>query len=375
MKIEKITIYHLDMPLAHPFKTSFGLETSRQCLILSAEAGGLTGWGECVALDLPSYSYETVGTAWHILEEFLIPPTLGSDWKQVPELLERSAWVRGHNMAKAGLQCAAWDLIAQSEGISLAAKLAEGYPEGAADRIKVGVSIGIQSTIEATLKRIEDFLAEGFSRVKLKIKPGWDLDLVRAVRDVFPQLPLMVDANSAYSMEEKDLICQLDEFNLIMIEQPLGHDDIYQHSQLQRMLQTPVCLDESITNPDQVDWALDIDAGRIINIKPGRVGGLWESKLIHDLCAARNIPVWCGGMLETGIGRAANLAIASLPNFKLPSDNGPTRRYWEEDIIDEVFELNPDDSTIAVPNQPGLGITPNIERIKRFLIKENTYQT
>ena len=374
MKIEQVTIYHLDMPLVHPFETSFGLETTRQCLILSAEGGGLTGWGECVALDRPSYSYETVGTAWHVLEEFLIPEILGIQWNHISEFLEKTAWIRGHNMARAALQCTAWDLLAQSEGISLAAKLAEDYPEGAADRIKVGVSIGIQNTIEATLTRIEDFLAEGFARVKLKIKPGWDIDLLRAVREVFPQLPLMVDANSAYSMEQKDLIRQFDEFNLVMIEQPLGHDDIYQHSQLQRMLQTPICLDESINTPSQAEWALDINAGQIINIKPGRVGGLWESKLIHDLCAARKIPVWCGGMLETGIGRAANMAIASLPNFILPSDNGPTHRYWEEDIIDEFFELNPDDSTITVPDKPGLGITPNPNRIDQFLIRTKTFR-
>ena len=374
MKIEQVTIYHLDMPLIHPFETSLGLETNRECLILSAESEGLTGWGECVASDRPSYSYETVGTAWHILKEFLIPAIQGLEWNQVPDFLGAVDWVRGHNMARATLQCTAWDLLAQSEGISLAAKLAEGYPEGHADRVKVGVSIGIQPTIKATLKRIENFLSEGFARVKLKIKPGWDLELLRAVREEFPTVPLMVDANSAYSIEQSDLILQLDEFNLVMIEQPLEHDDIYQHSQLQSMLQTPLCLDESIITPSQAEWALDINACRIINIKPGRVGGLWESKQIHDLCAARKVPVWCGGMLETGIGRAANLAIASLSNFKLPSDTGPTRRYWEEDIIDEVFELNPEDSTIDVPNKPGLGVNPDMDRFEKYLVRKETYR-
>ena len=373
MKIEQVTIYHLDMPLVHPFETSFGIETNRECLILAAESEGFTGWGECVAMDRPSYSYETVGTAWHILEEFLIPEILGLDWNSIPEFLEAVAWIRGHNMARAALQCAAWDLLAKSEGISLAAKLAEDYPAGPADLVKVGVSIGIQNTIKTTLTRIENFLAEGFARVKLKIKPGWDLELLSAVREEFPELPLMVDANSAYSMDQSEIISQFDVYKLIMIEQPLAHDDIYQHSQLQNMLQTPICLDESITTPSQAEWALDINAGRIINIKPGRVGGLWESKLIHDLCAARKIPVWCGGMLETGIGRAANLAIASLPNFKLPSDTGPTRRYWVEDIIDEVFELNPEDSTITVPDKPGLGITPNSNRINQFLVSKKTF--
>ena len=276
-------------------------------------------------------------------------------------------------MAKAGLQCAAWDLLAKSEGISLAEKLGDRYPEGPADRVKVGISIGIQPSISATLSRIEDFLVQGFSRVKLKIKPGWDLELLQAVREVFPTLPLMVDANSAYRLSDAEHIKRFDELDLIMIEQPLAHDDIYHHSRLQAMLQTPICLDESITTPGQATWALEIDAGRIINIKPGRVGGLWESRLIHDLCAERGIPVWCGGMLETGIGRAANLAIASLPNFKLPTDNGPTRRYWEEDIIEEEFSLNPEDSTITVPGQPGLGITPDRNRMEGYLVREKTF--
>ncbi len=374
MKIKQVTIYHLDMPLIFPFETSLGLETGRECLILAAEGGGLTGWGECVASDRPSYSYETVGTAWQILEEFLIPAILGLEWSHIPDFLEAIEWVRGHQMAKAALQCTAWDLISQSEGISLATKLGEGYPEDPADRVAVGVSIGIQPTINETVSRIEDFVGQGFSRVKLKIKPGWDLDLLKAVREIFPALPLMVDANSAYSMEHADLIRQFDDFNLLMIEQPLAHDDIYQHSQLQSMLQTPICLDESITTPNQAEWALVIEAGRIINIKPGRVGGVWESRLIHDLCAARGIPVWCGGMLETGIGRAANLAVASLPNFKLPSDNGPTRRYWEEDIVEELFELNPEDSTINVPDKPGLGITPDLNRIENYLLRKKKIQ-
>ena len=375
MKIEKISIYHIKMPLVHPFETSFGLETDRECLILAAESDGLIGWGECVAMDRPSYSYETVGTAWHILEDFLVPAILGFDWNSIAEFLNVIDWVRGHNMAGAALQCTAWDLLAQSEGISLAKKLAGEYPEGPADRVKVGVSIGIQPTIEETLTRIEDFLKEGFSRVKLKIKPGWDVDLLTAVRKEYPDLPLMVDANSAYTMKDMDIITKLDGFNLEMIEQPLAHDDIYQHSQLQKRLQTPICLDESITSAEQAEWALDIDAGRIINIKPGRVGGLWQSKQIHDFCKGRKVPVWCGGMLETGIGRAANLAIASLPNFIMPTDNGPTHRYWKEDIIEEVFELNPEDSTINVPNKPGLGVSPDRTRIDKYLIEKKTYRS
>jgi O-succinylbenzoate synthase len=276
-------------------------------------------------------------------------------------------------MAKAALQCAAWDLLAQSEDLSLAMKLAEPYPEGPLDQVQVGVSIGIQPSIGLTLARIEDFLSQGFSRVKLKIKPGWDLELIKSVREVYPALPLMVDANSAYHLEDADLIIELDRFELIMIEQPLAHDDIYQHSRLQQMISTPICLDESIATPAQAKWALEIDAGRIINIKPGRVGGLWESRQIHDLCGSKGIPVWCGGMLETGIGRAANLAVASLPNFTLPTDNGPTHRYWEADIIKEEFKLNPEDSTITVPTKPGLGVTPDLNRIDGYLIDKKTF--
>ena len=373
MRIEKITIYHLDMPLAHPFETSFGVETRRECLILAAEGNGLSGWGECVALNIPSYSYETVGTAWHILEDFLVPEVLNLEWDQMPDFLRGFEWIRGHNMAKAGLQCAAWDLLAKSEGVSLARKLAEPYPEEPAERIEVGVSIGIQPGINETLTRIGDFLDQGFARVKLKIKPGWDLELIQVVREVFPTIPLMVDANSAYQLSDADVLKSFDQFDLIMIEQPLAHDDIYQHSRLQTMLQTPICLDESITTSEQAARALEIDAGRIINIKPGRVGGLWETRLIHDLCAERGIPVWCGGMLETGVGRAANLAAASLPNFKLPTDNGPTHRYWEQDIIEEEFVLNPEDSTITVPGQPGLGITLDRNRMEGYLVRKKAF--
>jgi len=373
MKIDLITLYHLDMPLVHPFETSFGLETRRECLILAATGEGLTGWGECVAMNLPSYSYETVGTAWHILEEYLIPAVLEKTWQTMEEILAEFHWVRGHPMAKAALQTAAWDLIAQSEGISLAAKLAEPYPEGSKTRVPVGVSIGIQMTIEETLARMEDFLSQGFARIKLKIKPGWDLKLLSAARKEFPDIPLMVDANAAYSMEDLDLLLQMDQFNLVMLEQPLAYDDIYRHSQLQPLLNTPLCLDESIHTAGQAELAIKLDACRIVNIKPGRVGGPMESRQIQDICQISGMPVWCGGMLETGIGRASNLAVASLPNFLLPTDNGPTRRYWKEDIVEEVFTLNREDSTITVPVQPGLGVTPNLERIKSFLVRKKQF--
>jgi O-succinylbenzoate synthase len=373
MKIEKITLYHLDMPLAHPFKTSFGLEIRRQCILVSVIAEGLTGWGECVALDRPSYSSETIGTAWHILKDFLIPEALKTTWDEIDDFLQPLAWVRGNPMARAGLQAAAWDLLAQSQQMSLSEKLSEPYSKGPRLKVPVGISVSIQPSIQATLDRMDKFLLDGFSRVKLKIKPGWDLELLEAARERFPNIDMMVDANSAYTMVDQELLTKLDKFDLTMLEQPLAHDDIYQHAKLQALIKTPICLDESIHSPAQARRALEIGACQMINIKSGRVGGLWESRQIHDICLEENTPVWCGGMLETGIGRAANLALASLPNFVLPTDTGPTARYWEEDIIDEQFLLNKEDSTITVPKKPGIGVTPSLKRINKYLVKKEVF--
>lgn len=373
MKIEKITLYHLDMPLAHPFKTSFGLEIRRQCVLVSVNAEGLTGWGECVALDRPSYSSETIGTAWHILKDFLIPEALKTTWDEIDDFLQPLAWVRGNPMARAGLQAAAWDLLAQSQQMSLSEKLSEPYSQGPRLKVPVGISVSIQPSIQATLDRIDKFLSDGFSRVKLKIKPGWDLELLEVARERFPNIDLMVDANSAYSMADQELLTKLDKFDLAMLEQPLAHDDIYQHAKLQSLIKTPICLDESIYSPAQAKRALEIGACQMINIKSGRVGGLGESRQIHDICLKEYTPVWCGGMLETGIGRAANLALASLPNFILPTDTGPTARYWEEDIVEEQFCLNKEDSTITVPNKPGIGVTPSLKRINKYLVKKEAF--
>ena len=374
MKIEQISLYHLDMPLAHPFQTSFGIESRRQCILVAASMAGITGWGECVALDRPSYSSETIGTAWHLLEDFLIPIAQKVNWENMEEFLDHLDWVRVNRMARAALQAAVWDLLARTEGVSLAAMLAEPYPEGSRKKVPVGISIGIQPSLPATLDRIAQFLDQGFSRFKLKIKPGWDLDLLKAVRERYPDIPLMVDANSAYTLADLDSLKDLDRFRLLMLEQPLADDDLRMHSQLARQIETPICLDESIRTPAQAAWAIELGACQIINIKPGRVGGLWESRMIHDLCRIEGIPVWCGGMLETGIGRASNLALASLPNFLLPTDNGPTKRYWEEDITNEVFTLNSEDSTINVPNQIGLGVSPDPQRLQKYLVREEHFQ-
>ena len=375
MNVQQIELFHLSMPLVHPFETSVGLETHRECILVAAHADGLIGWGECAAASRPTYSYETTDTAWHVLQDFLIPAVLGYEWEGMADFVARYTWVRGHPMAKAALQAAAWDLLAQLEGVSLAAKLAEAYPDGPRERVSVGVSIGIQPTIDGTLARIEQFVAQGYGRIKLKIKPGRDLDLARAVRAAFPTISLMLDANSAYTLADVSLFQQMDKLELLMIEQPLAHDDIFEHSKLQPQIQTPICLDESIHTPAQARWALEIDAGRIINIKPGRVGGLWEGRLIHDLCDERDVPVWCGGMLETGVGRAANLALASLPNFILPADISATERYWIEDIVSESFALNAEDSTIDVPSKPGLGVTVDRARLGRYQLRTQKIQT
>jgi O-succinylbenzoate synthase len=374
MKITQIELHHLSMPLVHPFETSFGLETHREFILVAAHANGITAWGECVATDNPGYSYETVGTAWHILKDFLIPAVLDHEWNGIADFIAPTRWIRGHNMAKASLQAAAWDILAQSEGVSLRSKLAETTPTEARDRVKVGVSIGIQPTIDDMLNRIQFFVDQGYGRVKLKIKPGYDLNMIRAARVTFPAIPLMLDANSAYTLADASLFQEMDALGLLMIEQPLAHDDIFEHSKLQAQLKTPICLDESIHSLVQSEWALEIGACRIINIKPGRVGGLWEGRQIHDLCRERNTPVWCGGMLETGIGRAANLAIASLPGFTLHSDISATERYWHEDIVEEPFTLNKEDSTITVPDKPGLGVTVNRERLEKYRLRSEIFR-
>ncbi len=374
MRIEQIELYHLSMPLKYTFETSFGRWSERECILVAARANGLTGWGECAAMPRPIYSYETASTAWHVLRDFLIPTVLGQEWESIEHLVELTSWVRGHQMAKSALQGAAWDLLAQRDGVSLATELSEPYLHRAEPRtrVPVGVSIGIQP-IDATLAQIERELSLGYGRIKLKIKPGHDVALARAARAAFPDASLMLDANSAYTLADAPLFQQMDDLDLLMLEQPLAYDDIFEHSRLQAQIETPICLDESIHTPSQARAALSIDAARVINIKPGRVGGLWEGRLIHDICRERDVPVWCGGMIETGVGRAANLAIASLPGFTLPGDISATAHYWLEDIIDEQFSLNAEDSTITVPNRPGLGVTVNLQRVRGYQLRSEVF--
>jgi O-succinylbenzoate synthase len=357
MKIERIELHHINMPLAHPFETSFGREITRPCILVAVHAEGLTGWGECTAHAGPWYSSETVETAWHVLRDFLIPALLGHEVETPADVVARFERVRGHPMARAALENGVWDLLAQAQNISMAEMLG-----GVRDRVRVGVSVGIEPSLDELLDRVAGHVIEGYARIKLKIKPGWDVQVVRAVRECWPDLQLQVDANSAYSLADAPRLQELDEFRLTLIEQPLHHDDIVDHAQLQKELRTPICLDESIHSPEHARWALDINACRIINIKVGRVGGLTAARRIHDLCAARQVPVWCGGMLETNVGRAANVALAALPNFSLPGDISASARYYQQDIAEPSFVLK-DGSTLSVPAGPGLGVAVIPERL------------
>jgi O-succinylbenzoate synthase len=362
MNIEQVTLYHVRMPLVSPFETSFGRIESRDCLLVQVDADGLTGWGECAADRDPGYSYETAGTAWHILRDFLVPAVLGQPVESAGQFQERVSGVRGHPMAKAGLEMALWDLLGKRQGRSLRDLLG-----GVRRAVDVGVSVGIQASAEKLVGVVSSYVEQGYRRVKIKIKPGRDVEDARAVRIAFPGLRLQVDANSAYTLESAACLHPLDELDLLLIEQPLAEDDLWDHSRLQAQLSTPVCLDESITSPRHARQALEMGACRVINIKAGRVGGLSQALAIHDLCLGHGVPVWCGGMLETGIGRASNLALASLPGFTLPGDISASDRYYTQDITHERFSLNPD-STITVPDGPGLGVTVDARALDQFTL-------
>jgi o-succinylbenzoate synthase len=359
MKIEKIHLRHLRMPLIKPFETSFGVTQDRECILIEVYSEGLIGYGECVADADPGYSYETSSTAWHILRDFLLPVILGRDIKDEQQLVSLFSGVRGHPMAKAGVEMALWDLKGKRTGSSLMRLIG-----GIQERVSVGVSIGIQPSSEALIETVENYLNQGYQRVKIKIKPGRDIQDAQAIRERYSKLLLQVDANSSYTLETSAQLDRLDDLNLLLIEQPLMEDDLWDHHWLQARLKTPICLDESILSVRHARQALEMQACRIINIKAGRVGGIHQAVAIHDHCQSKNVPVWCGGMLETGVGRASNLALASLPGFSLPGDISASSRYYEEDITNERFELNPD-STITVPDRPGLGVTINQEALSR----------
>ena len=368
MRIERIELRHITMELVAPFVTSMGVETDEEHIIVRVDAEGVTGWGECVAEGTPFYSYETVQTAWHILRDFLIPSILGKNISDIDEAIMLGSRVRGHMMAKAGLEAALWDVFAKARGVSLSHLLG-----GTRKRIDVGVSIGIQSSPTVLVEKVAAYLQEGYKRIKIKIAPGSDIAFVDALRKVYPDILLQVDANSAYSLDDAALFREMDAYRLLLIEQPLGYDDIHDHSKLQRVLNTPICLDESIHSLADARAALELGSCRVINIKPGRVGGFTESKRIHDLCASMNVPVWHGGMLESGIGRAGNVALASLPNFTLPGDISASKRYYTQDIVDPAFEVAAD-GTMTVPTKPGIGVEVVMDRLQRVTVRREEYK-
>ncbi|MCT1901637.1 o-succinylbenzoate synthase [Oceanobacillus sojae] len=368
MKIKEITIRHLQMKLKAPFTTSFGTFTNRDFLLLEAkDEDGTIGWGESVAFHAPWYNEETLQTNWHMLEDFLIPLILNKELKHPDEVNEIFAAIRKNNMAKSTLEGAVWDIYAQQTNQSLATALG-----GAKEKIEVGISIGIQKSLDDLVTLVDGYIQEGYKRMKVKIKPGWDVDVMRTLREKFPDTDIMADANSAYRLEDADLLKQLDDFDLMMIEQPLASDDIIDHSKLQQKLKTPICLDESIHSLEDARKAVELGSTKIINIKIGRVGGLTEAKKIHDYCAENGIPVWCGGMLESGIGRSHNVALTTLPNFILPGDTAGSSRYWEKDII--TPEVVAENGYITVPTTAGIGYEVDREAVENYTVAQKDYR-
>jgi o-succinylbenzoate synthase len=362
VRIERIELRLLRLPLVHFFETSFGRIHERPFVLVTVEEGGAIGLGECVADANPYYSAETTATAWHIIEAFVAPLVLGRAFGHPREIFAALAGIRGHQMAKAAVEMAAWDLFARQQGRPLAEVLG-GDPARIAAGIASGVSIGIQDSLDQLADRVSVELAAGYRRIKIKIKPGWDLDAVAMIRARFGAIPLMVDANAAYRLDDAAHLAELDRFGLMMIEQPLDYDDIRDHARLQARIRTPICLDESLHTVRAAEEAIELDACRIINVKPGRVGGHAESIRLHDLAARHGIPVWHGGMLESGIGRAHNIHLASLPNFTLPGDIAASRRYFVPDLIEPGIEVSRD-GTVRVPTGPGIGVTVDWERVK-----------
>jgi O-succinylbenzoate synthase len=361
--VERVELREVRLTLVHPFETSFGRIESRQAILVTAAGDGLEGFGECTAQPAPIYSYESNSTAWHVLEEFLVPALLGRTIRSPEEIGARLAFVRGHPMAKSAIEAAIHDLAARRLAVSLSALLG-----GTRTQVPVGISLGIEPTIEALVAQVERAVLRGYARVKLKIKPGWDVEPLRVVREAFPDLRLTADANAAYSLSDAEHLARLDAFGLEMIEQPLDHEDLFDHAALAEKIRTPLCLDESITGPETARHALRLGACRIINIKMGRVGGLVRARAVHDVAESAGAPVWCGGMLETGIGRCHNLALASLPNFRLPADLSESRRYFAEDIIHPPVTLS-DPGMIGVPSGPGLGHAVLMDRVEKATLR------
>jgi len=368
VKIEAITLREIRMPLVHFFETSFGRTTERRILLLTVHTDGPEGWGECVAGEDPFYSEESVDTAWYAVEKYLAPAFLGKTIKRGTEAPAIMARVRGHRMAKGALENALWDAEAQTRQVPLWKLLG-----GSQSEIPCGVSIGIQNSHEQLLEKIETELSAGYRRIKVKCKPGWDVEVFGKIRDRWAEILLSCDANSAYTLAQTDHLKKFDRFNLLMIEQPLWHDDFYFHAQLQKKLKTSICLDEAIHNARDAQAAIELGSCKIINIKVGRVGGFSEAIAVHNVAQENNIPVWCGGMLETGIGRSHNIALSSLKNFTLPGDVSASKRYWKEDIIEPAVEVS-SEGMITVPQSVGRGFKIKTDLIEKLTVRKQTLQ-
>jgi len=369
MKVDRITLRHIRMPLVHFFETSFGRTYERDIILVEVTADGISGWGEVTAGENPFYNEEWTASIWPLLIHYVAPRVLNYEFASAAEVYGRTAHIRGHNMARGGLEAAFWDLQARINKEPLW-KTVGG---GARNEIACGVSIGIQDSVEQLLEKIATELAVGYQRIKVKIKAGWDIEVIRRVRERFPDIKLMADANSAYTLRETDHLKQLDEFYLMMIEQPLAHDDIIDHAVLQAKLRSPICLDECIRTSHHAEQAIRLQACRIINIKLGRVGGFAGAKAVHDVCAANRIPVWCGGMLESGIGRAHNIALSTLPNFVLPGDVSASQRYWKRDIVTPPIEVSAH-GTIRVSDKPGFGYDLDSDYLESLVVRRETLQ-
>ncbi len=367
MQISSIELREVRLPLIHFFETSFGRTTERRIILVRViDKDGADGWGECVAGEGPFYSDEWAETAWPTLKTYLAPMVVGREVDNASRIWYLMKAVRGHRMAKAAIETACWDLEAKRAGAPLWKHLG-----GVQTEIPCGVSIGIQDSPEQLIEKIQTELDAGYQRIKIKIKPGWDLEIVRKVRERFPQILLMGDANSAYTLDDVPLFKALDEFNLMMLEQPLAYDDMFDHAELQKQIKTPVCLDESVKTPSDCEHAIALHACRIINVKLGRVGGHAQAKQVERIARESNIPVWCGGMLESGIGRAHNIAMATLAGFTLPGDVSASSRYWAEDIIEPAVTVSPR-GTITAPEQPGIGFKVNQRRIDQITVRAET---
>ena len=363
MRISAWELIEIRLPLREPFTASFGSRSDRRILLVRLEGDeGGEGWGECVAGEEPSYSYETTETAWHILHQYVLPALLRREILGPEDAASGLSTVRGHPMAKAAAEMAVWDIQAKDLDVPLWELLG-----GSNSGVPVGVSLGLEPNDDALVEKIGEYLTKGYARVKVKIEPGRDIDIVRAVRDEFPTIQLIADANASYTLADAARLMELDAFDLLMLEQPLGHEDLRDHAQLQRILDTPICLDESIRSEEDVRLALELGACQVVSVKPGPIGGLASARAVHNLCVEQAVPAWCGGMLESGIGRAHNLSLATLPGFSLPGDISESGRYWERDIVRPEFTLG--NGRMIPSSGPGIGVEPDRERIRQLAVR------